>query len=238
MGPPAALPHMLPSAVDTTALVRIEAQSQLPSLVELLSPAGGFAPSTRRLVVLIPDADTGESELAEHLWSIASVHGLAVLLIGIFRDPRREPRARRRLATLAALLRDEVVLVETKLETDTDWLTAIRSIRQPGDILLCHAELQILRWGFRRESLSRRLAREFNEPVYELSGFYPHLPSERSRLVSRAIAFGGSVLIVVLFTALEILIHQTTQAPVYTLLMSLCVLVEYGLLGVWACQLN
>jgi len=34
------------------------------------------------------------------------------------------------------------------------------------------------------------------------------------------------------------LIHRTTKTSVYTLLMSLCVLVEYSLLGVWAYQLN
>ena len=216
-------------------------QTETPPLLTPVRPFSAISPlalSAHRLVVLIPDADTDESELAEHLWSIASAHGLAVLLISIFRDPRREPRARRRLATLAALLRDDTVLVETKLETGTDWPTAIRSTRREADILLCHAELHVLRWGFRRESLSRLLAREFNEPVYELSGFYPSLPLERTGPVSRVIAFGGAILIVAIFTMLEVLIHRTTKTSVYTLLMSLCVLVEYSLLGVWAYQLN
>ena len=216
-------------------------QTETPPLLTPVRPFSAISPlalSARRLVVLIPDAETDESELAEHLWPIASAHGLAVLLISLCNDPRREPRTRRRLAALAALLRSDAAPVETKLETDTDWPAAVRSVRQPGDILVCHAELHVFHWGFRRKPLSRLLAREFDEPVYELSGFYPDLPLEHSGPVSRAIAFGGPILIVAAFTALEILIHWTTQAPAHTLLMSLCVLVEYSLLGVWAYQLN
>jgi hypothetical protein len=226
------------SSFDTPASTHIETPPPLPTLLRPFPATDPFAPSTRRLVVLVPDADTDESELAGRLWSIASAHQLTVLLISIFRDPRREPRTRRRLATLAAMLRDDIVSVETLLLADTDWLTAVRSFRRESDIIVCHAEWRIRRWTLQVESLSRRLAGEYDEPVYELSGFYPDLPLEHSGPVSRAIVFGGAILIVAIFTALEVLIHLTTQAPVHTLLMSLCVLVEYSLLGVWAYRLN
>src|SRR5574341_390636 len=107
-----------PSTLGTSTLAGARAQFKSWLFVKPLSATSRFAPSVRRLVVLIPDAEADEAELAAHLWTMASSRQLAVLLLGICGDAGREPRARRRLATLAALIRDNTVHVETRLEVD------------------------------------------------------------------------------------------------------------------------
>lgn len=201
--------------------------------IKPLAPTGRFAPSVRRLVALIPDADTDETQLARQLWTMAARNELPVLLLGLSRDAKSELRARRRLATIAALARDARVHVDARLETRLDWIKAARSMRRNSDLVVCHSEQQVVRRGFRREPLSRLLMAAFNEPVCVLSGFYPGLPPDRLNPAGRWIAAAVPFIIFAGFTALQVLIHQTTKATANTLLMAASVIVEYGLIGLW-----
>jgi hypothetical protein len=208
------------------------------SAAELLAPTSRFAPSVRRLVVLIPDADTDESELAQQIWSMASRRELSVLLLGLSKNAGSGPRARSRLATLAALTRDKTVHVEIKLEIGADWLQALRSVHRYSDLILCHAEQHIAAGGVRRKPLSRWIAKELNEPVCVLSDFYPGLPPDHVTPASRLIGGAVPFFLLFAFTALQILIHQTTKGPASILLLSASVLIEYGLIGAWYFLVN
>lgn len=205
---------------------------------EPLLVAGHFAPNVRRLVVLIPDVDTNEPELAHQLWQMASTHELAVLLLGTFEDVRREPRARRRLTTLAALMRDERLQVETRLEAGQGWLVAIRNVLAGGDLVVCHAEQQIARFGLGREPLSHWLMAKLGQPIFELAGFYPELPPDYPGPFNQLITIGVPIIIIAAFTVLEVFIHRLIAANIYILAMSLAVIVEYGLVGAWYFLLN
>lgn len=197
-----------------------------------------FASTTRRLVVLIPDVETNEPELARCIWQMASSRELSILLLGLVDDVRREPRARRRLATLASLTSDIRVHVETRLEAGQGWWLAIQAVLAKGDLIVCHAEQQVTRLGLGREPLSRWLINKLNQPVCELTGFYPELPPDLPDSVNQLITIGVPLFIIAAFTILEIFIHQHIAASLYILAMSLAVIVEYGLVGAWYFLLN
>jgi nucleotide-binding universal stress UspA family protein len=210
-----------------------------PTTARLLNATSRFSQTTKRLVVLVPDVDTHEHELARQIWALATARNLNILLLGVFPDAEREPRARRRLATLAALMRDDTVNVDTRLEMGSAWVTAIRAIAEKGDIIVCHAEQYVRRWGIRRQPLSRMLMQRLQTPICELTGFYPELPPDEPGLLARAAVPGIPVMIVVGFTALEVVVQQRAAGSSnYTLLMSMCVVLEYGLIGFWCFLLN
>ncbi|MBM4424314.1 MAG: hypothetical protein FJ030_13160 [Chloroflexi bacterium] len=215
-----------PSALGADSAV--ERQEPLPLVAKPLFAATRFAPTVRRLVVLIPDADTDESRLARQLWAMASRNDLPLLLLGVCHSPSGEPRARRRLAAIAALARDACVRAQIRLEVGADWITAARAVRRNSDLIVCHSEQQIARWGVRRRPLSQRLMAHFDEPVGVLTGFYPGLP-----LGHNALTASVPFIIFAAFTGLQILIHKIAGPSSYTLLMALSVLVEYGLIGFW-----
>jgi len=202
-------------------------------ITKLLAPLSRLAPPIRRLVVLIPDGDTYETELARQIWSIAQPYNLAVLLLGLSRDEAREPLVRRRLATLAALIRDEVVHVETRFEIGVDWLPLIRVIRRNSDLVVCHAEQRIARWGIQYQLLSQWLIAQMQQPVCVLAGFYPNLTPDHIHLTSRLIADAVPFAILIGFTALQILIHQRASHFAYTPLLSVSVVLECSLIGLW-----
>lgn len=223
---------------STTTTVAPPLASQTSVLARPLLATSRFAPTTRRLVVLIPDVDTNEPELARQLWQMASARELGVLLLGTFEDVRREPRARRRLATLASLMRDERIHVETRLEAGQGWLAAIRTVLANGDLVVCHAEQHIARFGLGREPLSHWLMAKLGQPICELAGFYPELPPDYPDSFNQFVTIAVPVFIIAAFTVLEVFIHRTVSANVYTLAMSLAVVLEYGLVGAWYFLLN
>jgi hypothetical protein len=224
--------QLRPASLNSASLAAPE------SAANLLAPTSRFAPTVRRLVVLIPDADTDESGLAQQIWSIASRRELSVLLLGLSKNAGSGPRARSRLATLAALARDKTVYVETKLEIGADWLQALRGVHRHSDLIVCHAEQHIAQWGHRRKPLGHWIAKELNEPVCVLADFYPGLPPDHLSPASRFIAGAVPFLILFAFTAIQILIHQTTRGTASILLMSASVLIEYGLIGAWHFLVN
>jgi hypothetical protein len=199
----------------------------------LLFPADAPLPPARRLIVLVPEADVDEAELASRIWSLAAPRWLEVLFLGMYRGPESELRARRQLALLAAITRDERTRVDTRLEPGGDWPRAVRRIWQPGDLVVCHAEQALSGWDGGRKSLAQALMSALNTPVYVLSGFYPRLPTEQPNWLARLRAWLPPLAVLAIFITLQIRITQATTGWVQTALLCLSVVLEFGLIGAW-----
>ncbi len=235
----------LPASLDARALQPKTLTVPLPRPVAAESPpmpstAGALLiladqplPPARRLIVLVPDTDVDESELATRIWSLASPRGLAVLYLGMIRDVRAESLTRRRLITLAAITRDDWAHVETRLEFEGQWVQVVRRIWEPGDLIVCHAEQALSGGNLKRRSLAQSLVAALNTPVYVLSGFYPELPTEQPKWLARLLAWLPPSGILVIFFALQVRMTQATWGWIQTALLCLSVIVEFGLIGAW-----
>jgi hypothetical protein len=220
------------------APVSIEKHPMPSATGALLIPADQPLPPAHRLVVLVPNVDVDESELAARIWSLASPRGLEVLFLSIFRSPETELRARRRLTLLAAITRDDWAHIETRLDLEGDWMRAVRHIWEPGDLVVCHAEQVLTGWGLRRRSLAKTIGSALNTPVYVLSGFYPELPTEQPNWLARLQAWLPPLVILVIFFMLQVRITQGMTGWVQTALLCLSVIVEFGLIGAWEHSLS
>jgi hypothetical protein len=202
-----------------------------PADTALLFIPDSELPPARRLLVLVPGLTTS-TELANQVWSLASPKELAVLFVGAAWESNDQYAMRRLLATLAAATRDGRLQVETRLISGKDWLEAVRTLWQPGDLVVCHREQAITAWGFERLPLAEALATTLNAPVYVLSGFYPKPPS-RVSLAGRWLRSIGPFLIIAGFFVVQVQIEQSFTNWLYYPLMILSVLVELALLAVW-----
>jgi len=200
----------------------------------LFIPEDEPLPPARRLVVLIPDVSTDESELARRIWSLASPRGLEVLYLGLCRDPYGEPRARRRLASLAAMTRDDWAHVETRLALGGDWVRAVQAAYRSGDLVVCHAEQTVSAWRLAHKPLSQVMLSALNSPVYVLSGFYPEKSPEQPNSMARILSWIIPVTIVAGFLWIQVRIEQLPKDWVYTTLLCISVLVEYILIAIWS----
>ncbi len=78
---------------------------QIRSILELTSGDPELATDIQRLTVVLFDVEE-EALLARRILEVAVPRSLSILLIGVTPDPRGQARLRRKLATLAAFLRD------------------------------------------------------------------------------------------------------------------------------------
>ncbi|MGH2522405.1 MAG: hypothetical protein ACRDH2_07865, partial [Anaerolineales bacterium] len=210
-----------------------ERLSPEPSQVaRLLIPEGEPLPPAHRLVVLIPDQDMNDAELARRVWGLASPRGLAILFLGLC-DGLEESRVRRRLATLAAITRDDWVRAEIRLEFEGDWRRSIKAIWRPGDLVVCHAEQTVEAWGVGRKPLSQALVSALNAPVYVFSGFYSELPTPPFSLASRLFSWAIPLAILAGFFWIQVQIDRLPTDWARTTLFILSVLAEFGLVWIW-----
>ncbi len=233
------LPSSSSSQQLQSAHASTRAEALPPSAVgRLLIPANKPLPPAKRLVVLVPNVDVNEVELAHRIWSLASPRGLEVLFFSLIGDTQEEPQARRRLATLAAVTRDDWTHIETQLELGSHWLHSVENLRQRGDLIVCHAEQKIPKWGIGRQSLAQALVSQLTLPTCVLSGFYPELPASPPNRLVRLFVGALAMLILAGFFALQVQIDRETTGWTSILLLSLTVCAELGLFLAWQRLLN
>jgi hypothetical protein len=161
--------------------------------------------SIRRILLLLPNADLNEAMLARALWTLAGAHHASVHVIALIDDWADEGQVRLRVALLLALLRGSGIQPVEHYEKDTvDWISIVRRMYQPGDVVVCHAEQQlpVNNGGVPHLSpLSTHIAM-LHIPVCELHGAIKHPPAMTLRRVIKVWVL--PVLIIVLSVGLEI----------------------------------
>jgi len=213
----------------------LPAQSIFP---ETLSLAGGRTrpqttsttrtePSVDRLLVLVPDYSGDPAELAAQIRSMSAPRRLPVLLIGQIAEQPETWSVRRDLSTLAALIADPEIRVDSVATTTASWIEILRRVVLPGDLVVCHHEQTLDRnWPWQRQSLAEAIRKELNVPVCALQGFVPGLRLVRARWLSGIL---GSLLpfaFIVFVSAIQIAIQTLTTGWLSTVLLSLSAVVE------------
>lgn len=202
------------------------------SVGTLLLPANGVAAPPRRLLVLIPDQDVNEADLARCIWTLAETAKLDVLLLGSITQGD-EAYVRRRLINIASFLRNGRIRIETTLRHQNTWQHALQDTVRPGDLLVCHAEQRISHNGLKKHPLSKVLLATLNKPVYVLNGFYPGLRVELSLPIGRWISAVVPIVIIIGFFFLQIQIDIDKTGWVGKILFMISILIEAVLIGLW-----
>lgn len=185
--------------------------------------------AVQRLVVLIPNLDVNEAEIAREIWKLAFPPGLAVLFLGLCPNVNEEPRVRRRLATIAALTRDQRVSVDIQLEFGRDWIKKLKTVLEAGDLVVCHAEQQSGLW---RQPLELVLA-SLHIPTITLKGFIPSMHKSSSTFLRESVFWMVSLAILAILFWFQSRILRISEEWVKDTLLSLSVLIELGLIWVW-----
>src|SRR5215204_2517248 len=129
-----------------------------------------------RLIVLVPSLEMDLNAVTRRVWELANATGARIKFLGLCSDRLQEPSLRRRLATLSALVKDDKVFAEAEVIFGRNWVEAVKSRWQAGDMVVCCAEQ---RTGLWQKPLSQILHSDLNVPLYVLSGLYSQnaLPS-------------------------------------------------------------
>ena len=186
-----------------------------------------------RLVVLLPDLEADEARLSRHIYALARDHELKVLLVSLVDDPGNEYRALRRMTSLAAIIRDIWVHVETQVLFGHNWTKAIKPILLPDDLIIC-SEGQTTPYRLvQRKSLALTLSTAMHRPVHIIPNYFEAETSLWPAWIKRIPYWIGVIVILVGFFYIESDVSHSIQDWVGQVTLLLMVLVEAGLIYGW-----
>ena len=185
----------------------------------------------RRLLVLVPNAESDYTPLIGRIWELANAQSARVLLISLCKDPKQELSLRRALVILCAMVQDGSIPVETNVEIGTNWVDIIKRNYQTGDMIVCFAEQ---RAGLLQKPLSQLLESNLTIPVYIVSGLY--VPKPKSNWIAQVTTWLGWIGIIAGFCLLQIKIIQVPEGWFQNILLILAVIAEIWLIWIWDSQ--
>ncbi len=176
----------------------------------------------QRLLVLVPDLDIDEADLAQRVWALAEPSRLPVLYLSATADDDHASLVRRRLATLAAITRTDWLHVDTCHSVTRNWPEAIRAVWRPGDLIV-----------FIPQGISPVTVAVLPTPAYPLSGIKADAPPNRRQRLARLAFWPVALATIAAFFWIQVLIEQTAQGLAQTFLLLLSFGAEMGLLMLW-----
>ena len=206
-------------------------QSQLltSSLEDRSSPVYPRRYARPRLIVVASIIDQ-EPLLAARILPLARACGLDVVLFGLSAGALQEDQIRRRLALLAAFIRDAGVQVEIQIEHGGRWLGRLKDILGSGDILACPGAATP---PGSSQSLVELLSSRLRLPVHVFDVSDPVEARERAFLPG-LLPWILSIGVILGFLWLQIRISQSSDSGFSTLLLIALVPLEIAL--IWLCN--
>lgn len=187
------------------------------------------AQANRRLVVLASNSEMDASSVARRILEIADAFQCPILFLGLCSDKSQESSLRRQLVTLSAMVRDEAISFETRIEIGRDWLTLVKANWLEGDIFVCFARQKAGLSGSMHRSL---LGADFASTVYVLDDGFP-FEQTRAAWVSSALAWAGSIFIILAFIWLQVKINPSPDHLAGMLGLMVSIPVEIWLILLW-----
>lgn len=183
----------------------------------------------RRLIVLVSEANTDSAIVARKVWELANALESRVQFLGLSKDAVNESALRRQLVTLSAMVRDENIQVDSKIESGTNWLSMVKSEFREGDMIACLDERLM---GGARRPLSQLLQANLSVTVYVINGTLLPVEYSRPRWLTSLIAWGGSLGIIAAFFWLQIKLGASSST-VADALFYISLFIEAGSIWGW-----
>jgi hypothetical protein len=184
---------------------------------------------TRRLVVLIPDAEFDQKALAKRIWELASRPEVNVLYLSLSPGPNDLARTRRRLTDLASMTNYGHVKASIKVKVGRNWAQAVAEILHAGDLLVCMARHRATYRVLGRKTLGELLSTSFDAPVYLLGGSLAGPSRQRQKLLRAVLAWLLFFAVIAAFAGIQIWIDQEYREPLSTILLCISVAFELSL---------
>jgi hypothetical protein len=216
-------------AVEPLEQKEIVLQDKFPPLAGLFVVQDFDLTAIQRLVVLIPNLDVDETAIARKIWDLAFPARLSVLLLGLCPNLPEESNVRRRLITIAALIREPRISVEMQLGFGRNWAKSLKNVLHFGDVIICPANQQT---GILLQPLDVALA-NLGFPIITLEGFQSQIRRPLLHFIQESIFWMISLAVIFIFFWFQIRISRISEEWARNALLSLTVMIEFGLIGIW-----
>lgn len=191
--------------------------------------AGQCLEPAHRLIVLFPASEVDTPELIHRIWEIARSLKLNVLLLSLSNDFDEEARLRRKLISMAAIIKDPGISAEIMIEHGNDWVRQVRKILRTGDVVACYSGQKV---GLMRKPLEQILSSSLEAQVYILSDCQPARKPDLT-FISQVSSWLGSVAVIGSFLWAEVRVIQMPRDWAHTALLYFFIVMEVVIVWVW-----
>jgi len=204
--------------------------------LDVSTPTFALAPASHsdtgpapRLIVLFPASEPDTHDLENRIWEIARSLQLNVLLLSLTNDLDEEAQLRRKLITMAAMIKDPYVSTEIMIEHGNDWVGQVKKLWRKGDIVACYANQKV---GIMRKALDQILRSSLNMSVYILADVQS-AKNPKSTFLSQFFFWLGSLAIVGVFFWVEARLVQLPEDWAHSTLIYVCLFAEFAFIWLW-----
>ena len=186
-----------------------------------------------RLIVLLPDSLSDEMVVAQKIRELAAREKADVLFLTVVDDEDQTLSISSRIEKLKTIISGYGLMVSLKSTEMDCWLTTLEEIIRPGDVIVCQEEQTVINSSFKPIPISDFLSMHLNATVYNIPGFNHPYQTQAKKRYNEFFSLMGFLVIMVVFTWLEIRLDQGFQAPLQAILVLSIFCLELGTLWAW-----
>lgn len=189
--------------------------------------------SSPSLIVILPESLAGNTSLAHNIYWLAEQESRNVLYFTLVEDEQHRLQISRRLATMKALTANTRIRTSSKIVPVNNAMRILPQIIQNGDRVVCPPELSVKTGFLRQIPINTYLQEKLHLAVMPIPGFYKPLRVQTQHWLHILAFWAGCLLLMVLFTYLEIEIDQQLQGVIRSILFYLSLGLEFSALLAW-----
>ncbi len=189
--------------------------------------------NSKRLIVFVPEGIANETEFAYKVHWIAIREKRDVLYLSLVDDPDQVLPISRSMATMKAITSGSWLTVNSKLVETRQWFAVLKELYRPGDLIVCHEEQTVNVRFLKAIPVNTFLQQSLHAPVLTVTGFYHPQHLQRKWWLHEVLNLIGILMIMWLFTGLEVQIEGAARGAAQMVLEMLAVSIEVGSILIW-----
>jgi hypothetical protein len=216
-----------PMNIFNLSAVNLRLKPEHPSLIT----EEKMVPAARRLVVLIPNGEFSDPELARKIDALGRSGRISILYLGLASSPTNDSLLRQHMAALSAYTRSPNREIDYQLIYRPNWPEALRGILKDGDQIICLENHFVADRFSRHTRLAGLLTTSLKAPVFVIQGISLHRDLQAAHATLRELLiWAGNLLTLGSFLIIQIWCTQAYPGTAGTILGIISVVVELGVI--------
>jgi hypothetical protein len=188
---------------------------------------------TRRYIVIVPEHLENIPTFANKIRWMATQDRRNVVYLALADSEESLLSASRDMTEIKAITSDQWLNVKVVVSIANNWLSTLKTIFQPGDIVICQEEQLVSTRPFQTLPACAYLRDALKYPVCTVAGFYHPVKVQTNNWLRQVRFWAGSLAILAGFFVIEANLDSMAQGIAHSLLMAVIILFEIGAMVTW-----
>jgi hypothetical protein len=186
-----------------------------------------------RLIVLIPEYCDDDFNIMQDINKLAKIEKRNVLLVAVADSENQMKLLSQRIAKYKSFISTINIEVSSTSTAPDSWVKSLKEIYHPGDTIVCQAEQSVIDNRFKSVLISEFLTNHIQATVHCVAGNQFTHKTESKKDLYEIFWLLGFLLIITLFTWMEIKLDIVFHDSQQTILEMISVVIECLLLWLW-----